>query len=229
VSAARARAGELRGGSAGEVRGGIDALVPIGRLADAKSRLLPASDREAAARLTLAMLDDVLGALAAAERIARVAVVTPDDAVAHHAEVAGATAIVRREPGLNVSLDEAAAKLAHGGQDGLLVILGDVAGATPRDLDTACAAAAEIGRPSAVLCPASDGGTAVLVRSPHHAIPARFGPDSAARHREAAAAAGVALRELTLASLTLDVARFLATTEGGAATRRVLADLGWPA
>jgi len=211
----------------------IDALVPIGRLADAKSRLLPAADRAAAGRLALAMLDDVLAALAAARRIDRVAVVTPDDAVARHAEAAGATALLRREPGLNASLDEGAAKLAWGGRDGLLVILGDVAGATPRDLDAACDAAAALGRPGVVLCPSADGGTAVLVRTPHDAIPSRFGAESAARHREAAAAAGVPLRELALPSLAVDldepddVSRFLATAEGGAATRRVLAELGW--
>jgi len=211
----------------------IDALVPIGRLADAKSRLLPAPDRAAAGRLTLAMLDDVLGALFGAKRVDRVAVVTPDDAVARHAEAAGATTVLRREPGLNASLDDGAAKLAHAGQDGLLVILGDVAGATSRDLDAACKAASELGRPGAVLCPSGDGGTAVLLRTPHDAIPSRFGADSAARHRAAAAEAGVALRELALPSLAVDldepddVRRFLATGEGGAETRRVLTDLGW--
>jgi 2-phospho-L-lactate guanylyltransferase len=211
----------------------IDALVPIGRLADAKSRLLPEPDRAAAARLTLAMLDDVLAALATAERVARVAVVTPDETVARHAEAAGAAAILRPEPGLNASLDEAAGKLAGGEQDGLLVILGDVAGATARDLDAVCATAAVLGRPGVVLCPSRDGGTAVLVRTPHDAIASRFGPDSAARHREAAAEAGVPLRELALPSLAIDldepddVRRFLATREGGAATRRVLAEIGW--
>jgi 2-phospho-L-lactate guanylyltransferase len=213
----------------------IDALVPIGRLADAKSRLLPAPDRDDAARLTLAMLDDVLGALAAAKRVDRVAVVTPDDAVARHAEASGATAILWRESGLNASLDEGAAWLSREGQTGLLVILGDVAGATPRDLDAACAAAEALGAPSVVLCPSGDGGTAVLLRTPPDAIPSRFGPGSAARHREAAEAAGVPLRELALPSLAVDldepddVHRLLATTEGGAATRRVLADLGWTA
>jgi 2-phospho-L-lactate guanylyltransferase (CobY/MobA/RfbA family) len=73
----------------------------------------------------------------------------------------------------------------------------------------------------------------VLVRTPHDAIASRFGPDSAARHREAAAEAGVPLRELALPSLAIDldepddVRRFLATREGGAATRRVLAEIGW--
>ena len=211
----------------------IDALVPVGRLADAKSRLLPGPDREGAGRLTLAMLDDVLDALSAAQRIDRVAVVTPDDEVARHAETAGAIAILRPEPGLNPSLDDGAAKLAHGGQDGLLVILGDVAGATSRDLDAACLASAELGRPGVVLCPSGDGGTAALLRSPHDAIPSCFGAESAARHREAAASGGLPLRELELPSLAIDldqpedVRAFLATADGGASTRRVLAELGW--
>ncbi|MBW2315259.1 MAG: 2-phospho-L-lactate guanylyltransferase [Deltaproteobacteria bacterium] len=211
----------------------IDALVPVGRLADAKSRLLPGPYRAAAAKLTLAMLDDVLAALAGAERIERVAVVTPDETVARHTEAAGATAILQTTRGLNPGLDDGAAKLAHAGQDGLLVILGDVAGATSRDLDAACEAADELGRPGAVLCPSGDGGTAVLLRTPHDAIPARFGSESAARHREAASDAGVPLRELTLPSLAIDldepadVRRFLATDEGGTATRRALAEIGW--
>jgi len=212
----------------------IDALVPVGRLADAKSRLLPAPERDAAARLTLAMLDDVLAALEAARGIDRVGVVTPDAAVARHAEAAGATPLLRPEPGLNPSLDEGAARLARPEQQGLLVMLGDVAGAVARDVDAACDALAWLGAPGAVLCPASDGGTAVLARAPHDALPARFGPDSAARHREAAARAGVPLQELECVSLALDldqpgdVRAFLSTAEGGVHTRRALADLGWP-
>jgi len=211
----------------------IDALVPVKQLSAAKSRLLSGPDRAGARRLTLAMLEDVLAALAGADRVERVAVVTPDEAVAQRAERAGASAILWPEPGLNASLDHGAAALDRPGQAGLLVILGDVAGVQPRDLDAACAAAAGLGRPGVVLCPSGDGGTAALLRSPHDAIPARFGAGSAARHRAEAAAAGVAFRELTLPSLRIDLDRaedvcaFLATREGGARTRRALAALGW--
>lgn len=210
----------------------IDALVPVKQLVAAKSRLLPGPDRAAAGRLTLAMLDDVLAALAGAERIDRVAVVTPDESVARHAEAAGALAILRAAPGLNSSLDDGAAKLAHGGQEGLFVILGDVAGVTSRDVDAACAASTELGRPGVILCPSGDGGTAALIRSPHDTIASCFGAESAARHREAAGSAGVELRELALPSMAIDLDHaddlraFLATQEGGANTRRVLAEIG---
>lgn len=213
----------------------IDALVPVKRLEAAKSRLLPGPDRSAAGRLTLAMLDDVLAALSDARRIGRIAVVTPDAEVSAHAERAGAIALLRPDPGLNPSLEAGAARLASAEQDGLLVILGDVAGATAEDVDAACEALALLPRPGAVLCPARDGGTAALLRAPFDALPCRFGPDSAARHREAAAAAGIAFRELPLPSLAIDldeaddVVAFLRTDSGGTHTRPVLHDLGWKA
>lgn len=211
----------------------IDALVPVKRLVAAKSRLLPGPDRSAAGRLTLAMLDDVLAALSGARRIGRIAVVTPDAEVSAHAERAGAIALLRPDPGLNPSLEAGAERLASGSQDGLLVILGDVAGATAGDLDAACEALAELPAPGAVLCPARDGGTAALLRAPFDALPCRFGPESAARHREAAAAAGIAFRELPLPSLAIDldeaddVAAFLQTDAGGSRTRAVLREIGW--
>jgi 2-phospho-L-lactate guanylyltransferase (CobY/MobA/RfbA family) len=85
-----------------------------------------------------------------------------------------------------------------------------------------------------VLAPSSDGGTSALLRAPHDVIPSRFGPDSAKRHREAAADRGVPYRELPLASLALDldlpedVEQFLSRAPArGRATRAVLARLDW--
>ena len=64
-------------------------------------------------------------------------------------------------------------------------------------------------------------------------IPARFGPDSAKCHREAAALAGVPYLEVPLPSLAVDldvpedVERFLETQSGGARTRAALKIFGW--
>jgi 2-phospho-L-lactate guanylyltransferase (CobY/MobA/RfbA family) len=55
------------------------------------------------------------------------------------------------------------------------------------------------------LAPSRDGGTSALLRRPRDVIPARFGRDSAKRHREAAATAGAPLVELALPSLAIDV------------------------
>jgi 2-phospho-L-lactate guanylyltransferase len=217
----------------------VDALVPVKSLDAAKSRLVPSLGRPGrvdAGRLVLAMLDDVLEALAAASRVVRMAVVTPDEGVARHAEAAGARALRIPDVGLNPSLDRAAAQLAGPEPRGLLVLLGDVAGATPGDLDALCEALDPLGRPAAVLCPSRDGGTTALLRAPHDALPSCFGPDSADRHREAAARRGLPLAERVLPSLAVDLDRpedvsaFLSADGGGGRrTRALLRELGWGA
>lgn len=209
----------------------IAALVPVKRLSASKSRLLPELDLEQREALSLAMLRDVLEALTRAERIDRIAVVTPDDDVAQAAREAGAEPVLFRDPGLNPALEAAASELALRPEDALLVLLGDVAGVLPFEVDVLCASLEAGSGPTAVLAPASDGGSAALLRRPADAIAAHFGADSAKRHRDAAEAAGVAFRELPLPSLAIDldtaedVGRFLATTRGGRHTRAVLATL----
>jgi 2-phospho-L-lactate guanylyltransferase len=223
------------------------AVVPVKRLADTKSRLFPggvsglspsASERGAAhpgtdAReaLTLAMLRDVVGALDAAESVQRTVVLTPDEAVAAVARDAGAEALVRNDPGLNAAIDLGARRLAPGDEP-LLVVLGDVAGALPSDIDALSHSLLELGGRGVVLAPSSDGGTAALLRAPFEIAPSRFGPDSAKLHREACAQRGAPYKELPLPSLAIDldlpedVERFLETSQGGRETRRVLRELG---
>jgi len=211
----------------------IHAVVPVKRLEASKSRMLPnlsAQDRDS---LSLAMLEDIVVALIAAERVDRVAVVTPDAMVAETAQRAGAEAILHLADGLNTSLDAACSALAPGPDDGLLVILGDVAGALPADIDALCAAIASAPSPAIALAASRDGGTAALLRRPHNAIPALFGRESAKLHREAAASAGVPCAEPKLTSLSIDLddagdlERFLALRIGGARTRALLERLGW--
>lgn len=205
----------------------IAALVPVKRLDAAKSRLRPLAG-EAGGELARAMLEDVLDALAAVPGLSQRAVVTGDADVAGVAEAAGATALIEPDTGLNASLDAAAQRLDA---DALLVVLGDVAGARADDLAALLDALRALGGRGVVLAPSSDGGTAALLRAPPDTIAAAFGPDSAARHRAAAQAAGVPLRELKLASLSVDldspedVDAFLATSGGGRRTRTLLEHL----
>jgi 2-phospho-L-lactate guanylyltransferase len=207
------------------------ALVPVKRLHAAKSRLLPLLGRAALERLTLAMLEDVLAALRAAPDLDRVAVVTEDPAVAEAARAAGAEALLRRDAGLNPSLDAAAAVLAAEGARALLVVLGDVPGIAPGDVARLFAELAGLGGRGAVIAPARDGGTAALLRAPHDVIPSRFGPLSAAAHRALAREAGVPLAELALPDLALDLDRpedvveFLRAGRGGPRTRHALGEL----
>jgi len=180
----------------------IAALVPVKDLAHSKSRLLPELGPEAARRLALAMLGDVLEALRGVPRLALIAVVTPDAAAAELARAEGAQALLRPDPGLNPAVDAAVAELAPGPEDGALVLLADVAGARARDLEALLDA---LPGPGVAIAPSGDGGTAALLRRPAQVIPAGFGPGSAKRHRELAARAGVSFCELPLPSLALDV------------------------
>jgi 2-phospho-L-lactate guanylyltransferase len=180
----------------------IAAVVPVKTLAASKSRLLPECTRGDVEHLALAMMADVIDALRRVPALSRVVVVTPDAAVARAAEAAGAEALLRSDPGLNASVEAASAEVATRPEDGVLVVLGDVAAAAPADLAALLEA---VGTRGVALAPSSDGGTAALLRVPFDVIPARFGPESASRHREAAERAHVPCRELRLPSLSIDV------------------------
>ncbi len=182
------------------------ALVPVKRLAAGKSRLAAALGRETTEALTLAMLGDVIDAIHASHCADRVVEVTPDPDVGEAARALRAEARVADDPGLNAALDAAAGALADPA-GALLVLLGDVAGATGADLARLFEALERTPGPAAVLAPARDGGTAALLRRPPAAIPSCFGEGSAKAHRGAAERAGVRFLELPLASLAIDLDR----------------------
>jgi 2-phospho-L-lactate guanylyltransferase len=207
----------------------IAALVPVKTLVASKTRLFPGLARDSVERLTLAMMTDVVAALQRVSGLGRIAVVTPDEAVARAAQRAGAEPLLRPDPGLNAAVEGAAAEIAGARGDGVLVVLGDVAAAAPSDLEILLQAIPARG---VALAPSSDGGTSALLRIPRDAIPACFGPDSAKRHREEAARAGVPCRQIALPSLAIDVdvgddaEEILRTTTLGPHTRATLEALG---
>ena len=206
----------------------IAAVVPAKSLSDAKSRLLRQLPRAAVERLCLAMLCDVVDALRAVPELARVVVVTPDAEVAAAARGAGAEVLLRPDPGLNAAIDAAAAIVAPGATDGVLVVLGDVAGARPAEIERLLRALPGRG---VALAASRDGGTCALLRRPRDVIPAGFGRESASRHRELAARAGVVCVEPLLPSLAIDVdepedlARLREAGSAGPRTRALLQEL----
>jgi 2-phospho-L-lactate guanylyltransferase len=212
------------------------AVVPVKALSASKSRLLPELGQDELADLAVAMLEDVLRALLDVPSLDRVAVATPDARVAEAARQLGAEALHGPDPGLNAAIDAAATKLHLDEGEPFLVVLGDVAGARSDELQALFDALGprEAGAaPAVALAPSRDGGTSALLRAPHDAIPSCFGPQSAARHREAAAKQRVAYHELALPSLDLDLDRaedveaFLSADVRGERTRRLLEQLGW--
>jgi len=207
------------------------ALIPVKRLEESKSRLLPQLPDARRQALTLAMLDDLIESLSQTSGIDKIAVTTPDAVVAERARAAGAEILMRAEPGLNSALEDGRQRLQEidsANSDGFLIVLGDVAGALPEDFSKLLEAAARSESPGVWLAPSSDGGTSALLQRPANAIPCCFGRDSAKRHREAADEADIPFFEIELASLSIDLDHpedleaFLRTESGGRRTRALL-------
>jgi 2-phospho-L-lactate guanylyltransferase len=206
----------------------IAALVPVKTLASSKSRLLPYLGRSAVERLSIAMLRDLLETLQNVRALQPVVVVTPDPEVARVANEAGAQTLLLELPGLNPSIEQAAAAVAPEAGDAVLVVLGDVAGARVADIETLLGAVPDGG---VALAPSSDGGTSALLRRPRDIIAASFGPDSAAVHRDLATRAGVPFEEIPLDSLAVDIdepedlEKFVHSASAGERTRALLREL----
>jgi 2-phospho-L-lactate guanylyltransferase len=207
------------------------AVVPVKGRHRAKERLTPTLSPRERGELFEAMWSDVLAALRGSQRLAGVAVLSADDGLLALGRGWGAEALAEPRPlGYAGAADEAARIALQRGCDALLVLPADLPLITPRDLD----ALLELAEPGwgVVLCPDRNGrGTNALLRRPPAAIAAAFGPDSLARHRQAAAAAGLACRVWSCPNLALDVdtaddLRRLLTRGAGAATRRALARFG---
>jgi 2-phospho-L-lactate/phosphoenolpyruvate guanylyltransferase len=190
------------------------AVVPTKALAAAKGRLAPALTAEQRQALARAMLADVLAALLAADGLARVLVVSPDEAALALAESLGGTPL--REPplprgegvaddALNAALDHAASVATSAGAMALLALPSDVPLVTPADVAALVTGPAPT--PAVVLAPTLDGGTGALLRRPPQVVPACFGSASLHAHLRAAGEVRVLARLLWRPNLALDIDR----------------------
>lgn len=173
---------------------GVRVIVPVKRLAGAKSRLAPALGPAQRRALVLAMLRDTVRAAAAAPGVAGVWVVTPDASAAAAAARAGARTLP--EPpgpaaGLNAVLTRSAAAVRSGAPAcPLLFLQADLPALRPGELADALAAARTAGGRHAFVADAAGVGTTALFVPAAAAVPRlRFGPASAALHAGAGAAA----------------------------------------
>ena len=204
-------------------------IIPVKALTNSKSRLVAALDRAAVEKLSLAMMGDVIDALARVPSVREVVVTTPDEHVAEAAKAFGARALLRPDPNLNAAIENAAAEIITSPEDGCLVVLGDVATASAHEL---AALVGTVSGRGVALAPSSDGGTSALYRVPFDVIPARFGADSAKRHRDEAQRAVLPYHELALPSLSIDIdvtedlQEALGAGTLGSRTREVLRSLG---
>jgi 2-phospho-L-lactate guanylyltransferase len=176
----------------------IAAIIPVGTVEAAKSRLGGALDAEERQDLAERFLVRTLGAALAVDRLADVLVVSPDREVLHRAAEIGARTLRQRTHGLNAGLAEAREDVVAGGADAILVLPIDLPFVTAKAIAAVLAPIDQGGSDAHVVLVTDRHGTGtnVLALRPPDAIDFRFGADSRQAHREAAVAAGAAYTEL---------------------------------
>jgi len=195
----------LSAGSPGER---VVAIVPVGSLEGAKSRLGDSLDAEERRDLTIRLLIRTLDAIGHTPGIAETIVVTPDDEVRRLAGTAGARPIQQRSQGLNRGLREAREEAIAGGADAILIVPIDLPLLSPAALAGLLAPLADRidAGPVVVIVPDRHGrGTNALLVAPPDAIEFQFGGDSRAAHADCAREVGARLVELPRSPLTLDL------------------------
>ena len=191
--------------SAGSREMNLWAVVPVKELDRAKERLVPVLSPQLRQELMLAMLEDVLTAIAATPNLAGLAVVTVDLAARRLASRYGARIIeVGARDGHTSAVTAAGRLFAAEGHPGMLTVPGDVPLVTPVEIDQLITAHAPA--PAFTIAPSRDerGSNAILC-SPPDAVPLRFGEDSFLPHLRAAEACGIRPGVLRLPGIALDV------------------------
>lgn len=189
----------------------IAAIIPVGTLEGAKTRLGDTLDAEERQDLAERLLAQTVAAALGVERLADVLVVSPDREVLQRAADLGARTLRQRSVGLNAGLTEARDDVVAGGADAILVLPIDLAFVSATALEAVLAplgGAFEFRGPAGsmvVLVADRHGtGTNALALRPPEVIEFAFGSDSRVAHRDAAAAAGAAYVEVE-GALAIDI------------------------
>ena len=175
----------------------VAAVVPVGVVERAKSRLGGMLDAEERHDLVITLLERTLAATAAAPGIWRTWVVSPDPEVADIAAAAGATVVRQDSLGLNQGLEQARDAAVGAGATALLVLPADLPRISPETVSQVLAALDDSRRPLVAIVPDRHGrGTNALLLAPPDAIGFAFGGDSRAAHRDSADRVCTAVIEL---------------------------------
>lgn len=181
------------------------AVVPVKELDRAKLRLAPRLPPQLRRALMLAMLEDVLAALAETSGLAGIAVVTVEPAAASLAAGYGARMIeTGARNGHTGAVAAAVTLLAEEGASGILTVPGDIPLVTPGEIATLITAHGPA--PAFTIAPSRDErGSNAVICSPPDAVPLRFGEDSFYPHLRAAEALRIRPTVLHLPGIALDV------------------------
>ena len=183
---------------------GVWAAVPVKEFAGAKERLAPLLSPEQRHALAVAMLEDVLAALAQAP-LAGIMVNTVDPLATELAQRYGARVVTEgARDGHTGAVAAMARILAAEGREGMLTVPGDIPRVTAAEI--AAVIAAHQPAPSLTIVPARDerGSNSVLC-SPPLVMPLRFGDDSFLPHLAEARSRGIEPTVLKLPGIGLDI------------------------
>jgi 2-phospho-L-lactate guanylyltransferase len=178
-------------------------VIPVKPLEEAKSRLADTLTPAQRAELMRGLLQHVLDQANAAGVLHEIVVISRDPQVWAIAHLAGAGVIHEQGKELNQALEQARQQALAYQADALLVLPADLPLLTVEDIQGLAAYAAR--QRSVVIAPSQDGGTSALALHPPTVIPFAFGPDSFARHCQAAQQAGVPCQVYDSPTLAFDV------------------------
>jgi 2-phospho-L-lactate guanylyltransferase len=197
-------------------RSRVVAIIPIGTLEGAKSRLGGTLDAEERRDLVDEMVDRTVRAALETPGLSDVLVISPDHDARDQASFLGARTLRQWSSGLNAGLDEARADVMAAGADAIVVLPIDLPLVSSAAIGRLMAPLARIDdRPLVVLASDRHGrGTNALLVAPPDAIEFRFGRDSRAAHRASAEQAAARYVELDgPLSIDLDTPDDLLLTE----------------
>jgi 2-phospho-L-lactate guanylyltransferase len=183
----------------------IWAVIPVKDTASAKQRLAPALPAVLRQQLALAMLEDVLAALAEARGLAGRLLVTTDAAAMRLAARYGVECWADGAAGGHTGAVTAAAdRLASEKRRGMLTLPGDIPLVASAEIERLLAAHRP--SPAFTIAPSHDEkGSNAIVLSPPDAVPLQFGDDSFFPHLAAAERRGIAPTVLHLPGIALDI------------------------
>jgi 2-phospho-L-lactate/phosphoenolpyruvate guanylyltransferase len=180
------------------------AVIPVKEAGLAKQRLAEALSPRLRRDLALAMFEDVLGAVAAAEELQGIAVVTADLNAAEIARRFGAEVWPDGAHDGHTGAVSVAARRLAAASSTMLTIPGDVPLVSRIDISRVLAV--HPAAPAFTIVPAWDErGSNAVVCSPADIVPLRFGPDSYFPHLAAARAAGLNATVIRNSAIALDI------------------------
>jgi len=161
----------------------ICAIVPVKRLSESKTRLASSLSLVERQDLTLRMLRHILGIVV--KLFDEVVIVGLDEEVKKVSRDYSASFMLDKSTSLNQALNQAINRCTQKNFEAVFIVAADLPILSGKEVKRFLASTSD---ESVVIFPSKDCGTNALFLRPPKAIPARFGPNSLARHlREAMA------------------------------------------